>query len=75
MCIRDRHNSVDSLLVLDRGGILLDVVWLETLIGKQENASVERYLSNNYVAVDRDTFLEEIISTIDYEVSLSLIHI
>ena len=35
-----RHNSVDSLLVLDKGQTLLGVVWLEELIGKREDYDV-----------------------------------
>ena len=64
-----RHNSVDSLLVLDKGQTLLGVVWLEELIGKREADPIEYYISDDYIAVEGETSLKEIIATIDYDVS------
>lgn len=64
-----RHNGVDSLLVLDKQGILLGLVWLQDLIGKQGSDPVETYLSEEYIAVEEHTSLKKILSTIDYEVS------
>ena len=64
-----RHNSVDSLLVLDKGQTLLGVVWLEELIGKREADPIESYISDDYIAVEGETSLKEIIATIDYDVS------
>lgn len=63
------HNSVDSLLVLDKGQTLLGVVWLEELIGKREADPIEYYISDDYIAVEGETSLKEIIATIDYDVS------
>lgn len=64
-----RYNSVDSLLVLDKGQTLLGVVWLEELIGKREADPIEYYISDDYIAVEGETSLKEIIATIDYDVS------
>ena len=64
-----RHNSVESLLVLDKGQTLLGVVWLEELIGKREADPIEYYISDDYIAVEGETSLKEIIATIDYDVS------
>ena len=64
-----RHNSVDSLLVLDKGQTLLGVVWLEELIGKREADPIEYYISDDYIVVEGETSLKEIIATIDYDVS------
>ena len=60
---------MDSLLVLDKGQTLLGVVWLEELIGKREADPIEYYISDDYIAVEGETSLKEIIATIDYDVS------
>ena len=64
-----RHNGVDSLLVVDKKHMLLGLVRLEDLIGKQGSDVVETYLTDDYIAVEGETSLKEIISTIDYGVS------
>ena len=64
-----RHNGVDSLLVVDKKHMLLGLVRLEDLIGKQGSDEVETYLTDDYIAVEGETSLKEIISTIDYGVS------
>ena len=49
---------------------LLGVLWLEELMSEKDSSgSAETYLSDDYVAVEGDTTLKEIISTIDYDVS------
>ena len=48
---------------------LLGLVRLEDLIGKQGSDVVETYLTDDYIAVEGETSLKEIISTIDYGVS------
>ena len=62
-----RQSGVDSLLVVDGRDRLLGVLWLES--EKDGSGSAETYLSDDYVAVEGDTTLKEIISTIDYDVS------
>lgn len=64
-----RHCGVDSLLVLDRERVLLGVVRMEDLIGQQGSETVGRFISDDYIAVEGNTTLQEIIATIDYEVS------
>lgn len=64
-----RHYGVDSLLVLDRERVLLGVVRMEQLIGQVGSETVERFISNDYIAVEGGTTLREIIATIDYEIS------
>lgn len=65
-----RQSGVDSLLVVDGRDRLLGVLWLEELMPEKDGSgSAETYLSDDYVAVEGDTTLKEIISTIDYDVS------
>ena len=65
-----RQSGVDSLLVVDGRDRLLGVLWLEELMSEKDSSgSAETYLSDDYVAVEGDTTLKEIISTIDYDVS------
>ena len=65
-----RQSGVDSLLVVDGRDRLLGVLWLEALIAEKDGSgSAETYLSDDSVAVEGDTTLKEIISTIDYDVS------
>ena len=65
-----RQSGVDSLLVVDGRDRLLGVLWLEELMSEKDGSgSAETYLSDDYVAVEGDTTLKEIISTIDYDVS------
>ena len=65
-----RQSGVDSLLVVDGRDRLLGVLWLEELMSENDGSgSAETYLSDDYVAVEGDTTLKEIISTIDYDVS------
>ena len=42
---------------------------LEELIGKREADPIEYYISDDYIAVEGETSLKEIIATIDYDVS------
>ena len=65
-----RQSGVDSLLVVDGRDRLLGVLWLGELMSEKDGSgSAETYLSDDYVAVEGDTTLKEIISTIDYDVS------
>lgn len=65
-----RQSGVDSLLVIDGRDRLLGVLWLEELMSEKDGSGpAETYLSDDYVAVEGDTTLKEIISTIDYDVS------
>lgn len=65
-----RQSGVDSLLVVDGRDRLLGVLWLEELMSEKDGSgSAKTYLSDDYVAVEGDTTLKEIISTIDYDVS------
>ena len=65
-----RQSGVDSLLVVDGRDRLLGVLWLEELMSEKDGSgSAETSLSDDYVAVEGDTTLKEIISTIDYDVS------
>ena len=65
-----RQSGVDSLLVVDGRDRLLGVLWLAELMSEKEGSgAAETYLSDDYVAVEGDTTLKEIISTIDYDVS------
>ena len=65
-----RQSGVDSLLVVDGRDRLLGVLWLEELMSEKDGSgSAETYLSDDYVSVEGDTTLKEIISTIDYDVS------
>ena len=65
-----RQSGVDSLLEVDGRDRLLGVLWLEELMSEKDGSgSAETYLSDDYVAVEGDTTLKEIISTIDYDVS------
>lgn len=65
-----RQSGVDSLLVVDGRDRLLGVLWLEELMSEKDGSgSAETYLSDDYVTVEGDTTLKEIISTIDYDVS------
>ena len=63
------RRDASRLLVLDKGQTLLGVVWLEELIGKREADPIEYYISDDYIAVEGETSLKEIIATIDYDVS------
>ena len=42
---------------------------MEELIGKREADPIEYYISDDYIAVEGETSLKEIIATIDYDVS------
>ena len=65
-----RQSGVDSLLVVDGRDRLLGVLWREERMSEKDGSgSAETYLSDDYVAVEGDTTLKEIISTIDYDVS------
>lgn len=64
-----KHNGVDSLLVVNKEKTLLGIIRLEDLIGKQSSDRVENYMTQDYIAVESNTTLKEIISNIDYEVS------
>ena len=62
-----RQGGVDSLL-MDEKEHLLGVVWLTELMEERDgSAPVEDYLSDDYVAVEEDTTLQEIIANIDYD--------
>ena len=63
-----RQGGVDSLLMVDEKEHLLGVVWLTELMEERDgSAPVEDYLSDDYVAVEEDTTLQEIIANIDYD--------
>ncbi len=63
-----RQGGVDSLLMVDEKEHLLGVVWLTELMEERDgSAPVEDYLSDDYVAVEEDTTLHEIIANIDYD--------
>lgn len=64
-----KHNSVDSVLITS-GKKLEGIVWLEDLqnLGKY-SASLMDFISHNYEWVYDDTTLQEIIDTIDYNIS------
>ena len=65
-----RQSGVDSLLVVDGRDRLLGVLWLEELMSEKDGSgSAETYLSDDYVSVEGDNTLKEIISTIEYDVS------
>lgn len=64
-----RHRAVDSLLVTT-GNKLEGIIWLEDLKEFQNySASLEDFISTEYTFVYEDTTLQEIIDTIDYNVS------
>ena len=66
-----RHHVVDSLLVTSGKERRLEgIVWLEDLQTFQNySASLENFISTDYTYVYEDTSLQEIIDTIDYNVS------
>ena len=54
--------------MVDEKEHLLGVVWLTELMEERDgSAPVEDYLSDDYVAVEEDTTLQEIIANIDYD--------
>ena len=64
-----RQRGVDSLLMIDDTEKLHGVVWLAELLGQPNSAPVDTYLSNDYVAVEADTSLKDIIAGIDFHAS------
>ena len=66
-----RHNTVDSLLVTSgRERRLEGIVWLRNLQEVQDySASLEDYITQDYISVYADTSLQEIIDTVDYDAS------
>lgn len=66
-----KHNSVDSVLVTSGKNHQLEgIVWLENLQQFQNySASLEDFISTDYTYVYEDTSLQEIIDTVDYNVS------
>lgn len=66
-----RHNVVDSLLVTSGKERKLEgILWLEDLQEFQDySASLNDFISKDYTWVYEDTNLQEIIDTIDYNVS------
>ena len=66
-----KHNVVDSLLVTSGKNHRLEgIIWLENLQEFQQySPSLDDFISTDYVYVYEDTSLQEIIDTIDYNVS------
>lgn len=66
-----KHNVVDSLLVTSGKNHRLEgIIWLENLQEFQQySSSLDDFISTDYVYVYEDTRLQEIIDTIDYNVS------
>lgn len=66
-----KHNLVDSVLVTSGNNKKLEgIVWLENLQQFQNySASLTDFISTDYTYVYEDTSLQEIIDTIDYNVS------
>ena len=66
-----KHNVVDSLLVTSGKNHRLEgIIWLENLQEfQQDSSSLDDFISTDYVYVYEDTSLQEIIDTIDYNVS------
>lgn len=66
-----KHNVVDSLLVTSGKNHRLEgIIWLENLQEFQQySSSLDDSISTDYVYVYEDTSLQEIIDTIDYNVS------
>ncbi len=66
-----KHNVVDSLLVTSGKNLRLEgIVWLENLQEFQNySSSLDDFISADYAFVYEDTSLQEIIDTIDYNVS------
>ena len=66
-----KHNVVDSLLVTSGKTHRLEgIIWLENLQEFQQySSSLDDFISTDYVYVYEDTSLQEIIDTIDYNVS------
>ena len=66
-----KHNVVDSLLVTSGKNHKLEgIVWLENLQEFQNySSSLSDFISTDYTSVYEDTSLQEIIDTIDYNVS------
>ena len=66
-----KHNGVDSLLVTSGPRKKLEgIVWLENLQEfKNYSATLADFISTDYTFVYEDTTLQEIIDTIDYNVS------
>ncbi|MEE0433834.1 MAG: ABC transporter ATP-binding protein [Peptococcaceae bacterium] len=66
-----KHNLVDSVLVTSGNNKKLEgIVWLENLQQFQNySASLADFISTDYTYVYEDTSLQEIIDTIDYNVS------
>ena len=66
-----KHYGVDSLLVTQGHENKLEgIVWLEDLREFQNySSSLDHFISNDYTFVYDDTSLQEIIDTIDYNVS------
>ena len=64
-----RQRGVDSLLMVDGEEKLLGAIWLAELLGQPNSAIADTYLSNDYVAVEENTTLKEIIAGIDFHAS------
>ncbi|WP_317322194.1 ABC transporter ATP-binding protein [Subdoligranulum variabile] len=66
-----KHHVVDSLLVTSGKNLKLEgIVWLENLQEFQNySSSLEDFISTDYTFVYEDTSLQEIIDTIDYNIS------
>ena len=66
-----KHHVVDSLLVTSGRNLKLEgIVWLENLQEfKDYSSSLEDFISTDYTYVYEDTSLQEIIDTIDYNIS------
>ena len=64
-----RQKSIDSIIVTE-GRRFDGIVWLEDLKEfKNYSSSLEAFISDDYTVVYTDTTLQEIIDTIDYNVS------
>ena len=66
-----KHHVIDSLLVTSGKNLKLEgVVWLENLQEFQNySSSLDDFISTDYTFVYEDTSLQEIIDTIDYNIS------
>lgn len=66
-----KHHVVDSLLVTSGKNQKLEgIIWLEDLQEFQNySSSLDDFISNDYTFVYEDTSLQEIIDTIDYNIS------
>ena len=66
-----KHHVIDSLLVTSGKNLKLEgIVWLENLQEFQNySSSLDDFISTDYTFVYEDTSLQEIIDTIDYNIS------